>query len=211
MTNRSPGCVKSCSMFTGIVVVDDGSHRHRNIDGRALAARAIAAFAVPPALGLVLGIKAEMQQRVVVFAGDKNHVAAAPAVAAAGSAARDILLPPERKTAIAAVARLHADSYFINKHGSRAGFSPEAADRGGAIRSRLDADELAETAAIAKYDDAGDLRKQRVILAAADVLAGLEDGAALPHQNRPARHRFSAEALHAQPLGIGIAPVLGTA
>ena len=78
---------------------------------------------MPPALGLVFGIKTEMQQRVVVFAGDKNHVAAAAAIAAAGASTRNKLLAAKRKAAIAAVARFHADSYFINKHGIRAGLS----------------------------------------------------------------------------------------
>ena len=90
-------------------------------------------------------------------------------------------------------------------------FSPARLTRKRATRLALDADELAETAAIAKYDDAGDLGEQRVVLAAADVLAGLVDGAALPHQDGAARHHFAAEGLHAQALGIGIAPVLGTA
>src|SRR5271155_5550706 len=35
----------------------------------------------------------------------------------------------------------------------------------------LDGDELARAAAIAKHDDAGDLRKQGVVLAAADIVA----------------------------------------
>src|ERR1700733_1474222 len=76
---------------------------------------------------------------------------------------------------------------------------------------RIDADELAEAAAIAKHDDTGNLGKERIVLAAADVLARLEGGAALPHQNRSSGHGFSAESLHAQALGIGIAPVFGTA
>src|SRR3984885_12463549 len=114
-------------------VVDDSAHRHRNVFARPFAACTLAAFAVPSALGLMLGIKTEMQQRVVVLARHKNHVAATSTVAAAGSAARDKLLPPERKATIATVARLHADSYFINKHGVRAELdsliSPEGATR----------------------------------------------------------------------------------
>ena len=97
-------------------VVDDGSHRHRQLDRRAVAPGAIAAFAVPASLGGVLGIEAEVQQRVVVLARDHHHVAAAPAVAAARAPARHIFLAPERKTTVAAVARLHADSDFINEH-----------------------------------------------------------------------------------------------
>ena len=37
-----------------------------------------------------------------------------------------------------------------------------------------DADELAHAAAVAEFDDAGDLGEQRVVLADADVLAGLD-------------------------------------
>jgi hypothetical protein len=116
--------------LTGFVVINQRTHWNRNVDGRAIAARAIAAFSMPPALGGVLGIKTEVQQGVVMFARDKHHIAAAAAIAAARSAARDKLLAPERKTAVAAVARLHADSYFINKHWYWAGLSPQASIAG---------------------------------------------------------------------------------
>jgi hypothetical protein len=98
-------------------VMDNGAHRHRNINRGSLASRTVASFAVPSTLRRMFGIKAKMQQRVVVLASDKNDVATTAAVATAGSAPRDKLLPPERKTTVAAVARLHADSNFIYKHG----------------------------------------------------------------------------------------------
>src|SRR5580658_6933606 len=88
-------------LFAGVVVVDDGPNRHGNIFRRPVAAGALAAFAVPSSLGFMLGIETEMQQRVVVFARDKNHIAAVPAIAAAGSATRDKFLAAERQTAIA--------------------------------------------------------------------------------------------------------------
>ena len=69
-----------------------------------------------PRCGFVLGIEAEMQQRVVVLAGDQENVAAAAAVAAAGAAAGDELLAPERKAAVAAVAGLDRDDDFIDEH-----------------------------------------------------------------------------------------------
>src|SRR5271170_4901060 len=50
-----------------------------------------------------------------MLAGDQSHVAAAPAVPAARSAPGDELLPPERKTAVAAVAGFHEDFYFIDE------------------------------------------------------------------------------------------------
>jgi hypothetical protein len=111
------GVGKIVQLLAGRVVIDNRAHGNRNVDGSAIPARALAAFAVPSALGFMFGIKTEMQQSVVVFARDKNDIAAPPAVAAAGSSARNEFLAAKRKTAIAAVARLHADSYFINKHG----------------------------------------------------------------------------------------------
>ena len=96
--------------FAGVGVVNDGSHRNRNIDGRPVAPRAVAAFAMPPALGRVFGIETEMQQRVVMLAGDQDDVAAAPAIAAAGTSAWDVLLAAKRQAAVAAVARFYADS-----------------------------------------------------------------------------------------------------
>ena len=75
----------------------------------------IAAFAVTSALGFVFGIEAEVKQRVVVLAGDHDHVAAVAAVAAAGAAARNELLAPERKAAVAAVAGFDVDVDFIDK------------------------------------------------------------------------------------------------
>ncbi len=82
----------------------------------ALRAGAVAAFAVASALGLMFGIETELEERVVVFAGHQSDIAAAAAIAAARAAARDILLPPERQTAIAAIASLHQNSNFVDKH-----------------------------------------------------------------------------------------------
>ena len=73
----------------------------------ALAALAIAAFAVAAALGLMFGIKAEMEKRVVVLAGDQGDIAAAASVAAAGTAAGNVFLAPKGQAAVAAVAGLN--------------------------------------------------------------------------------------------------------
>ena len=72
---------------------------------------------VPPAtLGLVLRIKAELKQRVLVPGRHKDDVTAAAAIASARAAARHELLAPERETPVAAVAGLHQDSYFVDEH-----------------------------------------------------------------------------------------------
>src|SRR5947209_8399275 len=54
----------------------------------------------------------------------------------------------------------------------------------------LDADKLAHPAAVAELHDAGDLRKQRIVLAPADVLARFDLGAALPHDDRSAGNKL---------------------
>ncbi len=111
------GVSKIVQQFARIVVVDDGSDRNRHFDRRSFAPGAIAAFPVTPALGRMLGIETEMQQGVVVLAGDQNYVAAAPAVATARPSARNVFFAPERQASVAAVARLHTNSYFIDEHG----------------------------------------------------------------------------------------------
>src|SRR3989338_1086503 len=50
-----------------------------------------------------------------------------------------------------------------------------------------------------EYDLAGDLGKQRVILAHTDVFAGVEFGAALAHDDAARIDQFAAIALHTQP------------
>jgi hypothetical protein len=77
--------------------------------------RFIAALAVASALRFVFGIEAEVKKRVVVLAGGHDDVAAAPAVAAARTAARDEFLAPERKTPVAAVAGFDQNPDFVYK------------------------------------------------------------------------------------------------
>src|SRR5579859_1186068 len=71
--------------------------------------------------------------------------------------------------------------------------------------------EASQTPLVHVFDDAVNLGEQSVIASQADVLAGLDLGAALPHQNRTAAHQVASEALGAQPLGLGIAAVPRTA
>jgi hypothetical protein len=53
---------------------------------------------------------------VQVVVGLKNHIAAAPAVAAAGPALGDVSFAMERDTAFAAMARPRVNFDFVNKH-----------------------------------------------------------------------------------------------
>jgi len=115
---KAIACVSEIvQLLTGIGVIDYGADRHFQVDRFAFLAGTIAALAVTAALRFVFGIEAEMQQRIDVLAGDHIYVAAAPAIAAAGTAAWNILLAAERQAAVAAVARLNVDFGFVDKHG----------------------------------------------------------------------------------------------
>lgn len=54
-------------------------------------------------------------------------------------------------------------------------------------------------------------RKERVVAPDSDVLAGIELGTALANQDISRDHALAAEALDAQALGIGIAPIASRA
>jgi hypothetical protein len=102
--------------LAGVGIVDHGSDGHRQVNRFTFPSAALAAFAMPATLRGVFGIKTEMQESVVVCAGDHEDVAAAAAIAATGSTARNKFLAPEGKAAVAAIPGFHADSDFINKH-----------------------------------------------------------------------------------------------
>src|SRR6185503_7912168 len=53
----------------------------------------------------------------VVLVGDQDEIAALPAVAAVGAAARDARLPPEGDPAVPAVAGLDLELRFVAEHG----------------------------------------------------------------------------------------------
>src|SRR5437879_6035709 len=75
-------------------------------------------------------------------------------------------------------------------------------------RSRQDVDQLAALAR-SELDLAWRGREQRVVAAAADVLAGVELGAPLTDDDRPGQHLGAVEHLHAQPLGGRVTAVAG--
>jgi hypothetical protein len=64
----------------------------------------------------MFGIKAEMEERVVVRAGFHDNIAAAAPIATARTTARHKLLTPERKTSVTAIAGLHGYRNFVNEH-----------------------------------------------------------------------------------------------
>ena len=98
------------------VVVEEGADG--DFEGGVFAglAGAVGAEAVAAALGLVLGVEAEVDEGVVAEGGGHEDVAAVAAVAAGGAALGDKLFAAEGHAAVAAVAGLDPDSCFINKH-----------------------------------------------------------------------------------------------
>ena len=73
---------------------------------------------------------------------------------------------------------------------------------------RDDVDDAA-TPAAAELDRAGDEGEQGVVTAATDVQAGVEVGAALADDDLAGVDDLAAEALDAEPLRVGVAPVAG--
>src|ERR1700687_2286920 len=78
-------------------------------------------------------------------------------------------------------------------------------------RDRLDRDRTTEATLVVVSHDSGDLREERVVLAAADVHSRYELRSALTHEDGSTRHVLPAERLDAQALGIRVAAVAGGA
>src|SRR5690349_15512514 len=76
------------------------------------------------------------------------------------------------------------------------------------VLRRDDVDDLA-AAPLAELDGTGGQREQRVVLATSDVGAGVEVGAALTHDDLTGVDQLATEPLDAEPLGVGVAAVLG--
>src|SRR5664279_2851062 len=104
------------NQLASFLIVNRSTHRYLQYDGVAIGPRAIGTQPVLATLPLVLRVIAEMDQRVVALRGLHDHVAAAAAVAARGSAPGHKFLPPKGHAAVAAVAGFDANSYFIDEH-----------------------------------------------------------------------------------------------
>src|ERR1700734_3670820 len=74
-------------------------------------------------------------------------------------------------------------------------------------RRRHDRHEGAALVARAELHIAVSGGEQRVVLAHADIFAGIELGAALAHDDVAGRNDLAAEKLHAEPLARAVAPV----
>jgi hypothetical protein len=77
------------------------------------------------------------------------------------------------------------------------------------LGERKNVDDATMLATIGELDDAIDACEKRIVLGAADVLAGLIARATLANQNAAASDDLAAEALDAEPLSVRIASVYG--
>ena len=75
------------------------------------------------------------------------------------------------------------------------------------FRCRHNVDELAAKLAVAEGDRAVGKRKQGVVLADADVVAGVPARAALTHDNVAGAGRLAAEQFDAEALALAVAAV----
>src|SRR5579859_2601841 len=75
----------------------------------------------------------------------------------------------------------------------------------------LNQDVTAGASLVDELDGAGNLGEERVILAAANVGAGLNAGAALADDDGAAGDKLAAESFYAKALRVGVAPISGTA
>src|SRR5688572_24469064 len=85
---------------------------------------------------------------------------------------------------------------------------PRLVCAGGLRVDRNDVDELA-AAALTEAHGPVALREQRVVAAAAHVLTRVEACPPLTHEDRPGAHGGARAHLHAEALGVGVAPVAG--
>jgi len=161
---------------------------------------AIAAFAVPATFGFVFGIETEMEKSVVVRTCHQHNIAPRLRRRLRG-------LRAER------ISRAGTQDSHCRRRGLHEDFTSSmnnefycATGSGtwGWTLTNL------PCAAVAEFNDAGDLGEQRVVLAAADVHAGFDFVPRWRTMIDPPGPT-GLEGLDSQPLRIGVAPVLRTA
>src|SRR5580704_11046562 len=103
--------------FAALLVIHQRTHRHFQNHLVARHAGAIRTLAMPPAFTLEFPVIPVTKQRVVVWIRFQVDASPVASIASRWPASWHVLLPPERHTPVPAVARLHINFSFINKHG----------------------------------------------------------------------------------------------
>ena len=102
--------------FAGLIVDHDRTDRDFDFKILAVAAMAIAAFAVTASFGAKGMVEAKFQESVFVNIGREVDAAAVAAVTATGSALGDELLSAEGDAAMTAVTGFDCDFGFVDEH-----------------------------------------------------------------------------------------------
>src|SRR5689334_7385058 len=113
------GMRKIVNALAGFGVVENGADGNFEDYILPFGSGAVRTFAVASALGFVFGIEAEVHECVVALTRFHDDVAAASAVAAGWSAARDKLLPAKGHASIAAVSGFYANFGFVDEYGEK--------------------------------------------------------------------------------------------
>jgi hypothetical protein len=178
--------------FTFECAVDERTDWYWNRQIGAAASGLIRLAARFTGLAAELALKAKFDQRRKCRCGLQIDASPAAAIAACRAALWNVLLTTPCNDAVAAVSGDYVDRCFVNE-------------------LQLAYVNVLPITARRKLDRAFDQREKRVVLAHPDVLARIELGAALTHDDIAREHALAAEALDAQTLGIGVAPVAGRA
>src|SRR5690606_1199646 len=197
-------------------IEDHGAVGHLHLEVGAGGAVPVAALPRLARGGDHVGMEVEVEQGVHLRIDHQDHTAAAATVAAIGPAERSELLAVHGGAAMPAVARAHMDDYAVNEPRhlnftpyernatATSGFAGRrgVTSRSSGLRSAgwYDADDFASALA-GELDRTGSGGEQGVVTAAADVQAGVEAGAALPHQDLAGLDDLAAEPLDAESLG----------
>jgi hypothetical protein len=198
--NALARCGQIPQPFTRVTVGHHGAERHAQDGVIAGGAVLVGALAVLAALRRVVALVVEIEQGGDGGIRFEEDAAPVTAVASVGAAARHELLTPEADAARTPVAALDEDVDLVDEHQRT---RERRALSGGLLG---DADVLVVALALEANVTVGG-REQRVVGAQAHVDPRLEAGAPLAHDDAARRDELPAEALDAQPLGIGIAPV----
>ena len=114
--NGFVGASEVVDEFAGLVVVEEGADRNFVGGGFCGGAGHVGAETVATALGLVLGVEAEVDEGVVRERGGHEEVATMASVASGWASTRDEFFAPEGHATVAAVPGFYANFGFVNKH-----------------------------------------------------------------------------------------------
>jgi hypothetical protein len=157
------------------------------------------------ALGLHVGVRAQLEKGSYGAVGAKDHTAPVASITAVGATLWFVGLVMETDDAISACARDDLDAGFINeRHGCL-----EAATRAAALGGRIRSDDTDDSPATepVKLHLAGSFREESVITAQADIQSGMHLRSTLTHDDGACPHLLAAKGFDAQPLGRRISPV----